>query len=153
MVYLCLATGHPSGRVPVPRLAHGECGMRLILKGNVFVNLGQRVLLEEVVVAVGEIGAVVAAARFFAGQGGAGHERSQGVEIGEFVVMAAGMFGERELHVFEEGDGGGEFFAVAHDADVAPHQVADLCEGCRYGGCGQCFVWRDGNGPWGFCGV
>ena len=41
--------------------------MRLILKGNLFVNLGQRVLLEEVVVAVGEIGAVVAAAGFFAG--------------------------------------------------------------------------------------
>ena len=68
------------------------------------------------------------------------------MEIGEFVVMAAGMFAEREFHVFEEGNGGGEFFTIAHDADVAPHEVADLCEGGGYGRSGQSFVGWGGNG-------
>ena len=56
------------------------------------------------------------------------------MEVGEFVVVTDGMFGIREWHFFEDGDGGGEVFAVAHDADVAPHEVADFGEGFGGGG-------------------
>ena len=48
------------------------------------------------------------------------------MEIEEFVVVATGMFGMWKLQAFEGRDCGGEFFAVAHDADVAPREVADL---------------------------
>jgi len=69
---------------------------------------------------------VVAATRFFASQSGAGHQQGEAVKVGEFVIVAAGMFGMRKLHIFEECHSGGEFVAVANDADVAPHEVADL---------------------------
>ncbi len=50
-----------------------ECG---------FVGFGdQGVLLEIVVVAIGEVGAVVGAAAFFASESGAGNKRSEAVKI------------------------------------------------------------------------
>lgn len=49
------------------------------------------------------------------------------MEVGEFVLVAAGMFRMRKFHIFEECHGGAEFFAVAHDAYVTPQEVADLC--------------------------
>ena len=67
----------------------------------------------------------MAAAGLFAGQCGAGHECGESVEIEEFVVVAAGMVGSGQLHFFERGDGGGEFFAATHDAGVTPHEIAD----------------------------
>ena len=58
------------------------------------------------------------------------------MEVSELVVVATGTFGNGRFHLFEECDSGGEFFTVAHDADMAPHQVADLCESGGNGGCG-----------------
>ena len=45
----------------------------LRFEGDVFGALDEGVFLEGVVVAVGEVGAVMAAAAFFAGEGGTGH--------------------------------------------------------------------------------
>jgi len=47
--------------------------------------------LEEVVVAVREVRAIVAAAAFFAGQSRAGHECGEAVKVREFVIVSAGL--------------------------------------------------------------
>jgi len=75
------------------------------------------------------------------------------MEVGEFVFVAAGMFRMRKFHIFEERHGGAEFLAVAHDANVSPHKVADLCQRCCYGGRGGSIFRRSGNCRRGFCGM
>ena len=82
--------------------------------------------LEEVIVAIGEIGAVMAAAAFFACKSGTGHERCERVEVREFVIVARRMIGFRQMHSFQGCYGGRKFFAAAHDAYGAPHEIADL---------------------------
>lgn len=98
-------------------------------------------LLEEVVVAEGEVRTVVAATAFFAGQSGACHQESQRVKVAQFVVMATGMGMVGKLHFFQNVDGGGEFFAGAENSNVAPHEIANLSQGCgggsRFGGRGS----------------
>jgi len=69
--------------------------------------------LEFIVVAVGEIGAVVAAAAFFAGQGAASYENGEGVKIFEFEIAAGICSGLRDFHGFEGIESGFEFLAVA----------------------------------------
>ena len=69
--------------------------------------------LEFVVVAVGEVGTIVAAAAFFAGQGAASYEDAEGVKIFEFVIAAAILAGERNFHGFEGVESGFEFLAAA----------------------------------------
>ena len=68
---------------------------------------------EFVVVAVGEVGAVMAAAAFFAGQGAAGYENAEGVEILQLVIAAAILVGEGDLHGLQGVESGFEFLAVA----------------------------------------
>ena len=63
------------------------------------MELDEGMFLEEIVVAIGEIGTVMAAAAFFARESGAGHERC---ELG---------FGQ--VHIFQGCDGGRKFFAAA----------------------------------------
>jgi len=55
---------------------------------NFLAALDERVFLEDVVVAVGKIGSVMAAARFFAGQSRAGDEGGESVKIYNFVIGA-----------------------------------------------------------------
>ena len=93
------------------------------------------VLLEFVVVAIGEIGAVVAAAAFFASEGGAGDERAEGVKIFEFVISSDRFCGWSGISMAGESfDGGFEFFAAAHDADVCCHISSRSFSESRGGG-------------------
>ena len=109
--------------------------------------------LEEVVVAIGKVRAIVAAAAFFSGEGRAGHECGETVKVREFVILSAGILGTRELHLFEEFDRSGEFLATAHDAYVAPHEIPDLCQSRSCGGRrGRMFDGGGGNGGARFCG-
>ena len=86
---------------------------KLRIEGDVFGSLDQGMFLEEVVVAIGEIGAVMAAAAFFACESGTGHERCERVEVREFVIVAGGMAGFRKIHSFQGCYGGRKFFAAA----------------------------------------
>ena len=103
--------------------------------------------LEFVVVAVGEIGTVMAAAAFFAGQGAAGDENAEGVKVFEFVIAAAIFVGERNFHSFQGVESGFEFLAVAEDADLLPHHFTEFLKSGRGGRLG---FLCDGRGVVGF---
>ena len=77
------------------------------------MELDEGMFLEEVVVAIGEIGTVMAAAAFFACKSRTGHERCERVEVREFVIVARRMIGFRQMHSFQGCYGGRKFFAAA----------------------------------------
>src|SRR5208337_1869149 len=61
-------------------------------------------LLEFFVISIRKIQAIVAAAAFFARQGGARHQQGQGVQIMQFVLAAAVSFGPGQFHSHERFD-------------------------------------------------
>ncbi len=89
------------------------------------------VLLEVGIVAGGEVAAEVCAAAFFAGEGAAGYQRGDGVQVAQFERGSVLDRSKRCAEAGELGCHAFETFGVTQQAGIAPHGRAQLSQRSR----------------------